>query len=397
MVPAETFTYTCPQCGKNLDFIYDYERIAASCGPLALNKDHELSIWRYLPLLPVKNSPVNRSLRIGGTPLVSFPDLAQKHGLKSLQFKDDSRNPSGSLKDRASELAIQHAQEQGQKTMVAASTGNAGSSLAALAAYHGMQSIIFAPATAPPAKLTQILQHGAQLVPVNANYDTAFDLAFHYAKKHQGYCRNTGINPILAEGKKTVALEIAEQNDWKVPDHVFIPVGDGCIIAGVYKGFFDLLALKWADFMPALHGVQAEGSAAIVDSLSQGGEIQAVLADTIADSISVDQPRDGDKARRAIIESGGRGFKVSDADILKAQKLLAGSTGIFAEPAAAAAYAGFLQASEAGILKQGESVVVLITGSGLKDTAAAQKLLRPIEAIPANLEDIENYLDNHIG
>jgi len=114
MVPAETFTYTCPQCGKNLDFIYDYERIAASCGPLALNKDHELSIWRYLPLLPVKNSPVNRSLRIGGTPLVSFPDLAQKHGLKSLQFKDDSRNPSGSLKDRASELAIQHAQEQGQ-------------------------------------------------------------------------------------------------------------------------------------------------------------------------------------------------------------------------------------------------------------------------------------------
>lgn len=397
MVPPQDFSYTCPRCGKNLDFIYDYERIAASCSPISLNKDHDHSIWRYLPLLPVKNSTENKSLRIGGTPLVSLPALAAKHGLAGLQFKDDSRNPSGSLKDRASEVAIQHALERGQKSMVAASTGNAGSSLAALCAFHGMQSIIFAPATAPPAKLTQILQHGAQLVPVNANYDTAFDLALQYANKHQAYCRNTGINPILAEGKKTVALEIAEQNDWAVPDHVFVPVGDGCIIAGVYKGFYDLLALKWTEFMPALHGVQAEGSAAIVDSLSQSGEIQPVTASTIADSISVDKPRDGDKARRAIIGSGGRGFKVSDDDILKAQKLLSEETGIFAEPAAAAAYAGFLKASEEGIFMPDEHVVVLITGSGLKDTTSAQKLLRPVEAIKAELRDIETYLENSVS
>ena len=394
---AEPFTYTCPTCGKNLDFIYDYDRIAASCGPLSLNKDHDASMWRYLPLLPVQAAPENKSLRVGGTPLVDFPHIARRMAIGRLQIKDDTRNPSGSLKDRASEVAIQHARELGKKTIVAASTGNAGSSLAALSAYHGMDSIILAPATAPIAKLTQILQHGARLVPVDGNYDAAFDLAFEWAQEHESYCRNTGINPILAEGKKTVVLEIAEQNDWKAPDHIFVPVGDGCIISGVYKGFFDLLSLKWIDLMPAIHAVQAEGSAAIVDSLTQEGDIQSVSANTIADSISVDQPRDGDKARRAIIKSGGSGFKVSDDDILKAQKLLSETTGIFAEPAAAAAYAGFLQASEAGIFKAGDHVVVLITGSGLKDTANAQKLLKPVEAVKATLVDVENYLEKLQG
>mgnify|MGYP002640275285 CR=1 FL=1 len=393
VVPAEPFSYTCPKCGKNLDFIYDYDKIAASCGPVSLNKDHDASMWRYLPLLPVKNAPENKSLRIGGTPLVNFPRIAKTAGIAQFQIKDDTRNPSGSLKDRASELAIQHARELGQGKVIAASTGNAGSSLAALCAYHTMQSIILAPAAAPPAKLTQILQHGAQLVPVNGNYDTAFDLAFELAQKDQSYCRNTGINPILAEGKKTVAFEIAEQNEWQVPDHIFIPVGDGCIISGVFKGFFDLIALGWTDAIPALHAVQARGSSAIVDSLTRGGEIAAVSADTIADSISVDQPRDGDKARRSILESGGLGFKVSDDDILAAQLELSSTTGIFAEPAAAAAYAGFLQASQTNLFKPGDSVVVLITGTGLKDTAAAQKLFSTIEPIDADLEKIITFLE----
>jgi len=393
VVPADPFSYTCPKCGKNLDFIYDYDLVAEGFSKRDLAVDQEQSIWRYLPLLPVKKRPENTSLRVGGTPLVSFPSLAEKHKLSRFQIKDDTRNPSGSLKDRASELAIQHAREMGQETIVAASTGNAGSSLAALCAYHGVSSIILAPATAPPAKLTQILQHGAQLVPVNANYDAAFDLAFEWAQSHQSYCRNTGVNPILAEGKKTVALEIAEINDWQVPDHVFVPVGDGCIISGVYKGFFDLFALGWTEQIPALHAVQAEGSAAIVNSLTRGGDIEAVSADTVADSISVDLPRDGGKARRAILESGGLGFLVSDEDILRAQKSLSEDTGIFAEPAAAAAYAGFLQASQKGVLKGNDSVVVLITGSGLKDTANAQKLLQQVKPVPANLADVEKSIE----
>ncbi|NQV15342.1 threonine synthase [bacterium] len=397
VVPAVPFSYTCPKCGKNLDFMYDYEEIGISWSKSDLAGNKEKSIWRYLPLLPVTRAPEKISLRIGGTPLVDFPEIAEKSKIRSFQIKDDSRNPSGSLKDRASELAIQHARELGQDTIVAASTGNAGSSLAALSAYHGVKSVIFAPASAPPAKLTQIMQYGAQLVAVEANYDTAFDLAFEWATKHQKYCRNTGINSILAEGKKTVAIEIAEENNWQVPDHIFVPVGDGCIISGIFKGFFDLLALGWIDAMPALHAVQAEGSAAIVNSLSRGGEVTALVADTIADSISVNLPRDGDKARRAILESGGLGFKVNDTKILRAQKSLSETTGIFAEPAAAAAYAGFLQASKNGILKAGDHVVVLITGTGLKDTPAAQKLLKQFNPISADLGKIEAVLEGNAG
>ncbi len=392
MIPADPFHYTCSKCGKNLDFIYDYDLIQKAWLKSDLLKNPDRSIWRYLPLLPVHHAPENTSLTVGGTPLVSLPKLSQDHHLSSFQIKDDTRNPSGSLKDRATELSIQHAREQGKDTLVAASTGNAGSSLAALTAYHGMQSIIFVPASAPPAKLTQIRQHGARLVPIDANYDAAFDLAFDWAKKEDQYSRNTGVNPILAEGKKTVALEIAEQRNWQAPDHIFIPVGDGCIISGVFKGFFDLLALGWIDHLPRLHAVQAEGSAAIVDSLTRGGEIMAVEADTIADSISVNRPRDGDKARRAILESGGTGFKINDIKIMEAQKTLASSTGIFAEPAAATAYAGFLQASAQGFFQPKDQVVVIVTGTGLKDIPAAQQGLGSIESVPADMALIEKYL-----
>jgi len=392
IVPAEPFRYTCSKCGKNLDFIYDYEMILRSWSKADLAVDPEKSIWRYLPLLPVKSAPENRSLQVGGTPLVTFPDLAEEHGITDFLIKDDTRNPSGSLKDRASEVAIQHARQQGQEVMVAASTGNAGSSLAALTAFHGLESIIFVPASAPPAKLTQIQQYGAKLVAVDANYDTAFDLAFQWATENDHYSRNTGINPILAEGKKTAALEIAEQCDWQVPDHIFVPVGDGCIISGLYKGFFDLMALGWIDHLPRLHAVQAEGSAAIVNSLKRGGDIEAVQAQTIADSISVDLPRDGEKARRAILESGGLGLLVSDEDIIRAQKELSASTGIFAEPAAAAAYAGFQQASTRQLFQQDESVLVLITGTGLKDIPSARSSLGNLEVIKADMETIDNYL-----
>jgi len=391
-IPAEPFSYTCPQCGNNLDYVYDYDIITSDFSKSHLHSDPERSIWRYEFLLPVKKRPENTSLCVGNTPLVSLPRLAKDHKVKHIQIKDDSRNPSGSLKDRATELAIQHAQEQNKLVIAGASTGNAGSSLAALSAHHGLASVIFAPATAPPAKLIQILQHGAQLVPVNANYDTAFELAFEWAQQNNNYCRNTGINPILAEGKKTVALEIAEENGWQAPDHVFIPVGDGCIIAGVFKGFFDLLGMGWIDAMPALHGVQAVGSAAIVNSLTRGGDIIPVAATTIADSISVDLPRDGGKARRAILESGGQGFLVSDEDILQAQKSLSENTGLFAEPAAAAAYAGFMQASDRQVIREDETVVILNTGSGLKDIASAETLLETIQPVEANLEIIDSFL-----
>jgi len=395
LVPADPFHYTCSKCGKNLDFIYDYDLIKRAWSKHDLEQNPAQSIWRYLPLLPVTRAPKNTSLKVGGTPLVNLPEIAADHSVASFQIKDDTRNPSGSLKDRATELSIQHAHEQGKETIVAASTGNAGSSLAALTAFHGVKSIIFAPASAPPAKLTQIRQHLAKLVPVDGNYDAAFDLAFSWSQKNDHYSRNTGINPILAEGKKTVALEIAEQRNWLAPDHIFIPVGDGCIISGVFKGFFDLLALGWIDYLPRLHAVQAKGSSAIVDSLTRGGEITPVVADTVADSISVDAPRDGDKARRAILESGGMGFKIGDDQILSAQQKLSATSGIFAEPAAATAYAGFLQASSQGIFKPDDHVVVLITGTGLKDIPSAQKNMAKIEPVSADIHAVEQYLESN--
>lgn len=392
MLPAEPFLYVCPKCDRNLEFIYDYQVIGSKWSKLDLKQNPEPSIWRYLPLIPTNGSPENTSLQVGSTPLISFPGSAKEHGLANLYIKDDSRNPSASLKDRASEIAIQHAKEQQKSMLVAASTGNAGSSLAALAAHHGVRSIILVPAAAPEAKLAQIRQHGAHLVALDTNYDTAFDLAFALAERLGLYSRNTGINPVLAEGKKTVSLEISEQLNWKAPDHVFVPMGDGCIISGVYKGFYDLKSLGWIDRIPCIHGVQAEGSSAIIENLHSEERFEAIDARTVADSISVNLPRDGEKARRAILNSRGSGIRVSDEEILKAQHILARSYGVFGEPAAAAAFAGFQKASETDLFKSNDTVIVLNTGSGLKDIRAAQQQLEPIKIYSSDPETLNEEI-----
>ena len=382
------FHYTCELCGENLDIIYDYSAINNDWSKDELMKNVDHSIWRFLPLLPVKESPTNTSMQVGGTPLIQSDSLAKAFGIKSLWLKDDSRNPSGSLKDRATEVGIQHAKEQGQKTIVAASTGNAASSLACLSATHEMEAVIFTPSSAPAAKLTQIIQYGAKLFPVDGSYDDAFDLSTEVVKDTGWYSRSTGINPILSEGKKTVSLEIAEQLNWQSPDHVFVPVGDGCIIGGVYKGFYDLFKLGWIEKIPKIYAVQSNGSSAIVNALSTG-TLSAVNASTIADSISVDLPRDGLKAIRAVTESNGTGIKVSDIEILNAQHTLAKTTGVFAEPAAATGFAGLEKSSIKGLISSNESAVVLVTGTGLKDIHSAQQLVQIPDAINPNIDSFK--------
>jgi len=377
-----SFHYTCPDCGANLDAFYNYDLITSHWDKQGLADNQDRSLWRFSPLLPVMGQPENKTIQVGGTPLVTAPCLSEEIGIASLWIKDDTRNPSGSLKDRASEVGLQHAAELKMDTIVTASTGNAAASLAALAACHGQKAVILAPATAPPAKLTQILQYGAILCPVDGNYDAAFDLATEVAERFGWYSRSTGINPVMSEGKKTVALEIAEQLDWRAPDFVFVPVGDGCIIGGVYKGFYDLLKLGWIGHLPRIIAVQADGSAAIVKALVSNSIIKSVQAQTVADSIAVDLPRDGLKALRAVRESNGFGITVSDEAILQSQKLMAEKTGIFTEPAAAAAFAGLLKALDGDLVKSDNSVVVLATGSGLKDIAAAQKMI----TIPVAIE-----------
>lgn len=388
------FTYTCPECGANLDLEYDYDAIQAQWTADDLMTNSDRSLWRYTPLLPVHSQPRNRTLEVGGTPLVYANRLAEHLGFRELWIKDDTRNPSASLKDRASAIGVQHAGELGLSTIVAASTGNAAASLASLSANAELNAIIFAPAAAPPAKLTQILQYGATLVAIDGNYDIAFDLAREAADHFGWYNRNTGMNPVLVEGKKTVALEIAQQLHWDVPDFVIVPVGDGCILSGVYKGFYDLLQLGWIERMPRLVAVQAEGSPAIVNAFSASKlVIEPVSAKSIADSITVNMPRDGRKALRALRESAGCGVLVSDEGILQAQYELAALTGIFAEPAAAAAYAGLRVCHATGEIPRDARIVLLITGSGLKDIPAAQKQVQIPQAVAPEMAAVERYLE----
>ncbi|MDZ4160016.1 MAG: pyridoxal-phosphate dependent enzyme, partial [Anaerolineaceae bacterium] len=300
-------TYVCPHDGGNLDVVLDYESILQKYEISDITSRTDFSIWRYLPLLPVDDPGGDGTpLRmVGWTPTYSPPKLRADLGLKRLWVKDEGRNPTASFKDRASAIVVARARQIGAEVVVAASTGNAGAALAGMSAAIGQKSVIFAPRTAPPAKVAQLLVFGAQVILVDGNYDQAFDLTIEAAQEFGWYCRNTGYNPFTAEGKKTAAYEIWENvllaaPDLEAPLSVFVSVGDGNIISGIHKGFKDLQALGWLEHMPRLFGIQAEGSAAITNAFLAGTEqITPVSAQTIADSISVDLPRDGVRAVRA--------------------------------------------------------------------------------------------------
>ncbi|MHB2016737.1 MAG: threonine synthase [Candidatus Xenobia bacterium] len=358
--------YTCPECDSLLDVLYDYPKV--SLDDLATSRDR--SIWRYRALLPLDTWGL--PLTVGGTPLYPAPRLAERLGLKHVWVKDDGRNPTGSLKDRASSVCVARARELGEKLITAASTGNAASSLSGLAASVGLQTVIFVPKTAPQAKVAQLLIYGARVMMVEGNYDQAFDLCLHATRKFGWYSRNTGFNPYLLEGKKTVALEIAEDLEWQAPDRVFVSAGDGCILAGVWKGFYDLMQVGRLDRMPRLMAVQAEGADALL-TLLETGKLPDRPPQTVADSISVGIPRAGAQAVRALRESKGEGVRVSDREILEAMRLLARDTGVFAEPAGSAAVAGLMRAVREGRVSADERVVVIVTGNGLKDVAGAMQ------------------------
>jgi len=367
--PAEV-QYSCPSCGPLgvLAVHYDYEQIAPRISRAQLAADHTSTLWRYRALLPISYSHGDTPpLAIGGTPLYPVKRLRDKLGMSNLWLKDDTRNPSASLKDRASIIAVILAEG---KTVACASTGNAASSLAVQSAAVGLPCYIFVPQNAPRAKIVQLLMCGATVFSVDGSYDDAFDLCIEACNAFGWYNRNTGYNPYLVEGKKTVGLEIAEQLGWQAPDTIVVPAGDGCIISGVYRGFEDLYRLGMIDRLPRLIAVQAEGSPAIVRALESDGIVRPYPANSIADGISVGLPRNGAMAVRHIRASGGFGITVTDAEILIAEKELATHTGIFAEPSGAASYAGLLRLLADGKIAKDEHVVLLVTGSGLKSIDA---------------------------
>ena len=392
----EEVTYTCPVDGGNLDVLLDYDSLKKQDVEDLILADKP-SLWRYLPLLPVADpggngTPLNA---VGWTPMFSPTALAAKLGLKSLWIKDESRNPTASFKDRASAILVARAREIGAEVVVTASTGNAGAALAGMAAAVGYKAVIFAPKTAPPAKIAQLLIYGAQVLLVDGNYDAAFDLSVEAAKEFGWYCRNTGYNPFTAEGKKTAAFEIWEQIQLPVngkPLSVFVSVGDGNIISGIHKGFKDLQALGQLERMPRIFGIQSEGSAAIANAFNSGTEeIKPVSATTLADSISVDLPRDGLRALRAATQTGGAYISVPDVEIITAIAEL-GKVGIFAEPAGSTSYAGLVKAVKEGLIEPDDPVVVLNTGSGLKDVRSAMQAAGEAPIIEPTLEAVKALL-----
>ena len=365
--------YVCPACGGNLDVLYDYDRVRLELTKSRLSENRNFTMWRYRPLLPIEDSSLVPPLKIGWTPIYDCATIARRHGLKKFLIKDDGRNPTASFKDRPSALAALKAREAGATIITTASSGNAGSALAGVCASMGMRSVIFVPASAPVAKLAQLQIYGATVLLVEGTYDEAYDLCIKASRHFGWYQRSTGYNPFTREGKKTAALEIGEQLNWQLPDKLFVAVGDGNIISGLWKGFNDLSQLGLIGKLPQMFGVQSDAASAIVDAVHSDGVIRQAPANTLADSINVGNPRDGKMAVRAIKESGGSGVKVSDEEIIAAIPLLARETGVFAEPAAAAAYAGFMKLCESGGIASDERVLLMLTGNGLKDIDNARR------------------------
>ena len=391
---ANKVTYLCPACeaGNNtttppkgvLKTVYNYEGIAPK-----LQSYNKLKAESYLSILPLQSVASMGYLRVGNTPLYKI-DAEKDFGL---YLKDDSQNPSFSFKDRASVLVSAYAKENNINTIVAASTGNAGSSLACICASQQQNAVIFVPAKAPLAKLTQIIMYGARIVPVDGNYDMAFDLSIEATKHFGWYNRNTAYNPFTIEGKKTVSFEIFDQLQQQIPDRIFVPVGDGVIISGVYKGFEDLLKLGFIDKMPVIIAVQSKQSKNLSANI-HSENWQTYPSNTIADSISVDIPRNFYMAKDFILKYNGEILEVSDESIIQASVQLSRQTGIFAEPAAATAFAGYLNYKNQNKLETGSKNIVMLTGSGLKDLKSLSTVINLPKPIKADISSVIDFLNS---
>ena len=373
-------------CGGILDIIYDYDSIKTKLTKDVLKNRTDYSMWRYREVLPVEEDTPNTPLRVGWSPMYEAQRLADILGIKKLYVKDDGLNPTSSLKDRASAMAVAKAIEAGAKTIACSSTGNAASSLAGNAAAAGLKTYIFVPSRAPKGKVAQLITFGANVISVDGSYEDTFMISAEAIKKWGWYNRNAAINPYLSEGKKTVSLEIGEQLNWECPDYVALSVGDGCTIAGVWKGFKDLYALGLIDRLPKLISVQASGCCPLNRAVAENKPWYPMEENTLADSIAVGVPRNPDKAINAIVESNGIVVNVTDEEIMAAQKLLGKTCGVFGEPAGVTGTAGLKKACEQGLIPKDATVVSIVTGNGLKDVDNAIKATKPPILVKPNMD-----------
>ena len=385
--------YTCPDCGPDgiLDVLYDYDVI---CNQLTNSSLQQRSFdqWRYKELLPINEQDHVPVVQIGWTPTIQFTRLAEWIGIKSLWLKDEGRNPTASLKDRASSVGVIKSREFGFDTVACASTGNAATSLAGMAASAGLSCYIFVPENAAEPKLAQLLIFGAIVMKVQGAYDEVYELCMRACEHYGWYNRNAAVNPYLVEGKKTCGLEIAEQMDENMPDWLVVPVGDGCTIAGIWKGITEMHRLGLISRLPRLLGVQAEGARALVQAFRSGEDLVPTDVRTLADGIAVGKPHNWRKALRAVRGSEGDMIAVSDDEILEAMRAAARLGGVFGEPAGVAGLAGIKRAVEDRIISKHESVLTVITGNGLKDVQSARKAAGEAFVIPAKMEALEKAL-----
>ena len=386
---TDDIMYLCPECSKDNDgktfskgnlIVELTDEVLKKAG----KKEH-VTAEDFYPY-EVKHS---KEFPIGITPLVEAKRLNSRSGLKNTLYKLDSQLISGSFKDRASYLVAEQALCHNEKKIALASTGNAGAAMSAVGAALGLDIILFVPENAPINKLMQSVLYGAHVVPVKGSYDDAFNLSIEYTRRFGGINRNTAYNPMTIEGKKSISIELFEQMGRKAPDAIYVPVGDGCIIAGVAKGFMDLKKAGLIDTLPHIICAQSDKSDAITKAF-ESGEYLPVKATTRADSISVSLPANGRMAVRYIKESDGWCVRVSDEEIIDAELELAKEAGILSEPAAACAYAAYKKDAENIKKKLGEdaSVVVLLTGTGFKDMAVFDGKVKLPKAIDATVEEV---------
>jgi len=385
--PAEA-RHVCEFCFGPLEVTYDYDAIRLTTTRESIAAGPP-SIWRYADLLPVSgNAPVD--LFAGYTPLVRADRLAQELGLGELWLKDDTRNPTGSFKDRVVSVAITKARELGFKVAACASTGNLANSVAAHAARAGMTSYVFIPSDLERSKIAMTAVFGGKLIAVDGTYDDVNRLCAELASERVDWAFvNVNVRPYYAEGSRTLAFEVAEQLGWQAPDHVVVPIASGSQLTKVHKGFHELTLLGLIDNGDSVRvsGAQAAGCSPVADAFASGADqIRPVHPDTIAKSLAIGNPADGWYALNVVRETGGAIEAVSDEEIVAGIRLLARTEGIFAETAGGVTIATLARLAAKGIVRRDEVVVAYVTGTGLKTIEALGDTVGPFATIPPSLD-----------
>jgi threonine synthase len=388
-----------------LDIYYNYEEISRILTRDVLEK-RPFNMWRYLELLPVPSRDYIVSLGEGGSPLLKAMRLGEKLGLRNLYLKDETRNPTGSFKDRAMSVSISMALYFNYKKAVIASSGNAAASLAAYGARANIEVYALVPHFASRSKISQLLMYGAKVIKIRwleAEDPTVKMMRILYEKYGFYPSPSFGVfNPYQVEGPKTISMEIIEQLQWQTPDQVFIPTGAASLLTGVYKGFRDFNKLGFIDKYPKLIAVQPEGNHPLVRAWKERVDPFNIKPwekppQTIATGLEDTYPWDGDMGLRALYDTKGYGVVVSDEEIVKAMKLLASLEGIFAEPSGAAGLAGLIKAVEEKLVDRDEIVIVLVTGHGLKDVDIAMKITSEPPTINPSEEELLNTIKTYYG